>query len=90
MLGKSMKKIKLEEEKPEKSSMYCKINYDLAERIRDYKYHKGIRLDKAMEHLFSLGLKAVEKEEEIPIRPQSVIARGKKRGEEISKSKSSK
>ena len=87
-LQNNLRSVSLKEDKPEKSKMYCNINYDIAERVRDFKYHKGMRLDRAMEELFTLGLKAYEKKyEEIPRRPLSVIQSGKKRGEQISKTK---
>lgn len=87
-LQNNLRSVRLKEDKPAKSKMYCNIDYDIAERVRDFKYHKGMRLDRAMEELFTLGLKAYEKKnEEVPQRPLSVIESGKKRGQQISKSK---
>ena len=79
-LKNNLRSVSLKEENPEKSKMYCNINYDIAERVRDFKYHKGMRLDRAMEELFTLGLKAYQtKYEDVPKRPLSVIEIWKKK-----------
>ena len=60
-LKEQFTEIKIEKEKPTKSSMFCKIDYDIAEKVRDYKHQQGLRLDKVLEELLMIGLKEVEK-----------------------------
>lgn len=87
----SFQKVKIKDklcDKPKKSKILCDIDYDLAEKIRDYKYKTGLPISKIMDKLILIGLKKVENQDGvIEPRPDSVKQNQLKRNKGISESK---
>ena len=76
--------INLKEQKPEKSRLFCNIDYDIAEKVRDYKHQKASRRDKVIEELFEIAFNVIEKEQgAIKSRPVYVKEVAKKRATDM-------